>query len=300
MIYNYKEVDKRIQKILNVLSTLGLSFEMFSEKRIQIIDNNVTFAEKRNIGLITAIGNKVSLKLYGYRKRNTVKAKMKTNEVVFGPNVSLTDVGSKTRALFKALRTAEHNIFVESMIPTISTKYFVNEADITGIDYLTEYTINEAVSCREATYDEVYAAYRHAVEMEVDRYYPQYANNPARRKQMIDLWTNGALRAVWNKKFHAYTTDGTDLLFAITMPDDSTYVAMAYVPPEKRGQAASISVFKKLLDESPNGLSLHTNPSNRVVIGLAKHFGLQQYPSNNPNEVYYATQDGLDGANFMQ
>mgnify|MGYP003441787166 CR=1 FL=1 len=51
MIVNFKEVDKKIEKILNILVSKGFSYEIFSEKRFNIIDNNVNFAEKRNIGV---------------------------------------------------------------------------------------------------------------------------------------------------------------------------------------------------------------------------------------------------------
>lgn len=110
IVFNFAEVDKRIQKILNVVSILGFSFEIFSEKRINIIDNNVTFAEKRNVGVISKIGDKVSLKIYGYKKRTLLKNKMKVNEVIFKPNVSLTEVGAKTRALVKRYKDAEKSI----------------------------------------------------------------------------------------------------------------------------------------------------------------------------------------------
>lgn len=290
MIYNYTEVDNRIVKILDVLSKLGFSFEMFSEKRIIIIDNNVTFAEKRNIGVITSKGTEVSLKIYGYKNRGKLKSKMKNNEVVFKQNVTLSDVSARTRALIKKYRTAETSIFGESFNRSISTAYFVNPADITGLGYLNEYTINESSEIREATKEEAQAAYTATVENEIREYYGAYANNPRILNQIRQLGQQG-FNYAWSHKFHAYTTTGEDLLLATLQDDGSIYVAMAYVPENMRGRAISIKAFKRLLDESPNGLSLHTNRNNRVVCGLCRHFGLQEYPcqSGNPSDILFAT-----------
>ena len=46
MIINFQELDKRLEKVLNVIVSLGFSYEMFSNQKINIIDNNVSFAEK--------------------------------------------------------------------------------------------------------------------------------------------------------------------------------------------------------------------------------------------------------------
>ena len=45
MIINFQELDKRLEKVLNVIVSLGFSYEMFSNQKINIIDNNVSFAE---------------------------------------------------------------------------------------------------------------------------------------------------------------------------------------------------------------------------------------------------------------
>jgi len=102
MILNYQALDKKVEKILNVLFKLGFSFEIFSNQRINIIDNNVTFAEKRNIGVIVqkASGH-VSIRIYGHKKRVSFKRLFGKNEIVFSPNQSLADVGMMTRKLMK-------------------------------------------------------------------------------------------------------------------------------------------------------------------------------------------------------
>lgn len=102
MIVNFQEVDKKVEKILNVLFKLGFSCEIFSPKRINIIDNNVQFAEKRNIGVVTQYNDgKVSVRIYGYRNRQKLKKAMRSNEVVFSKNASLADVGANTRKLVR-------------------------------------------------------------------------------------------------------------------------------------------------------------------------------------------------------
>ncbi len=102
MIVNFQEVDKKVEKILDVLFKLGFSYEIFSPKRINIIDNNVQFAEKRNIGVITQYNDgKVSVRIYGYKNRQKLKQAMRSNEIVFSKNASLTDVGVNTRKLVR-------------------------------------------------------------------------------------------------------------------------------------------------------------------------------------------------------
>jgi 2-hydroxy-3-keto-5-methylthiopentenyl-1-phosphate phosphatase len=102
MILNYQELDKKVEKILNVLFRLGFSYEIFSNQRINIIDNNVTFAEKGNIGVIVqkSTGH-VSLRIYGHNKRVSFKRLFGKNEVIFKPGQSLADVGMITRKMLK-------------------------------------------------------------------------------------------------------------------------------------------------------------------------------------------------------
>lgn len=102
MIVNFEEVDKRIEKILDVLVQLGYSYEIFSPKRFNIIDNNVSFAEKRNIGVITQYNDgKIGVKIYGYKNRQKLKTLMRSNEVVFKASTTLTEIGSSVRKLFR-------------------------------------------------------------------------------------------------------------------------------------------------------------------------------------------------------
>ena len=102
MILNFQELDRRLEKILEVVTSMGFSYEIFSNQKINIIDNNVSFAEKRNIGVITLLGSgKLVVRVYGYRKRVTLKSRMGTNEITFTKNAKLPEVGSRTRALLK-------------------------------------------------------------------------------------------------------------------------------------------------------------------------------------------------------
>lgn len=102
MIINFQELDKRLEKVLEVIASMGFSYEMFSNQKINIIDNNVSFAEKRNIGVITLLNSgKLTVRVYGYRKRVTLKYRMKSNEIVFTKNAKLPEVSSRTRELLK-------------------------------------------------------------------------------------------------------------------------------------------------------------------------------------------------------
>lgn len=102
MILNFEELDRKVEKILNILAIKGFSYEIFSNQRINIIDNRVTCAEKRNVGVIVVKkSGQVTFRIYGYRKRVTFKAMFGKNEVIFKPNASLTDVGSVVRAMIK-------------------------------------------------------------------------------------------------------------------------------------------------------------------------------------------------------
>lgn len=102
MILNYQELDKKVEKILDVLFKLGYSYEIFSNQRINIIDNNVTFAEKRNIGVIVLQkSGHVSIRIYGHNKRITFKKLFGKNEIIFKPNQSLTEIGMIVRKLIK-------------------------------------------------------------------------------------------------------------------------------------------------------------------------------------------------------
>lgn len=286
------EIDKRIQKIMNILYSYNLSFEVFSNNRIIIIDNNVSYATKRNIGVIIKSGSNVSLKIYGYTKRNKLKAKMRTNEVIFKQNETLGTVALKTHQLFKKYKDAENSLCYEEALHSISTNYFINEKAINKIGMLNE---SESVNIREASYEETAQAYRLAVEAEVDRFYPEYASEPETREKAIQAWLL-AFNNFWRHKVHAYTTEGDDVILVIRLHDGSNYIALAYTPPSKRGRTVTLNIFKRVIQESPQGLSLHTNKNNRVVIGIAKHYGLKEYPCNWSADCYLATKDGLAGA----
>ena len=111
MIINFQELDKRLEKVLNVIVSLGFSYEIFSNQKINIIDNNVSFAEKRNIGVITLLNSgKLIVRVYGYQKRVTLKYRMRTNEIVFNANAKLSEVGARTRELLKEYITVNKSL----------------------------------------------------------------------------------------------------------------------------------------------------------------------------------------------
>lgn len=111
MIINFQELDKRLEKILNVLVSLGFSYEIFTNQKINIIDNNVSFAEKRNIGVITLLSSgKLTVRVYGYRKRVTLKYRMRSNEITFTKNAKLSEVGARTRELLKKYVTVNKTL----------------------------------------------------------------------------------------------------------------------------------------------------------------------------------------------
>lgn len=102
MIVNFEEVDKKIERILNILTSLGYSYEIFSAKRYNIIDNNVSFAEKRNVGCLTMNNNGIiSLRMYGYDKRVTLKREMHGNEVIFKQNTPMSEINASIRKLVR-------------------------------------------------------------------------------------------------------------------------------------------------------------------------------------------------------
>ncbi len=105
----------------------------------------------------------------------------------------------------------------------------------------------------------------------------------------VDMYTRH-----WKHALHTYTIDGKQC-FMLEKPrrttDGRNYLSLAYVNPEARGTGIAARLLKRCMDDSPNGLVLHTQRSNGAMIGLAKKlgFGVEQYGYNvvctyNPND----------------
>jgi len=105
----------------------------------------------------------------------------------------------------------------------------------------------------------------------------------------VDMYTKH-----WKHAIHTYTIDGKQC-FMLEKPRQTTdgrnYLSLAYVNPEARGTGIAARLLKRCMDDSPNGLALHTQRSNVAMIGLAKKLGfdVEQYGYNvvctyNPND----------------
>ena len=96
----------------------------------------------------------------------------------------------------------------------------------------------------------------------------------------VDMYTRH-----WKHALHTYTIDGNQC-FMLEKPrrttDGRNYLSLAYVNPEARGTGIAARLLKRCMDDSPNGLALHTQRSNVAMIGLAKKLGfvVEQYGYN--------------------
>lgn len=162
----------------------------------------------------------------------------------------------------------------------------LRESLVTGYTAILESSLAD-MPIRECTRDEMARAVALAChdvfkdglndENEIVNTYPGY----------IDMYTEH-----WKRALHTYTIDGKQC-FMLEKPrqwtdgseiqrDKQNYLALAYVNPEARGTGIAARLLKRCMDDSPNGLALHTQRSNVAMIGLAKKFGfdVEQYGYN--------------------
>lgn len=53
--------------------------------------------------------------------------------------------------------------------------------------------------------------------------------------------------------------------------------------------------MKKAIQDSPNGISLHTAVGNDGAYRLCSRLGFKEYPSVDPDERFMATRPGIGG-----
>lgn len=155
---------------------------------------------------------------------------------------------------------------------------------------------SESYGIREATKDEYDRCYLAVVENEVNLEYPEPC--PERdefRQECLD-----DAEHTWDIHLHAYTVDGTQLLVTVQNQDGSSYVYLVYVDENDRGKGYGTALLKKAIEDSPNGLSLHTNKHNVKAQALYKRLGFEEYPSVDDREIFMANRPGIGGNEWWE
>jgi len=156
--------------------------------------------------------------------------------------------------------------------------------------------VEDEVVIREATYEEYIAAFKKVAANEVEQF---YTNATPEQRHILEQQIIASADIIWDRLLHKYTITGEEILATLPNQDGSTYISMAYVPPMNRGNWGSIKAFKKCIEDSPNGVSLHTNRNNKRVINLVKYFGFTEYPSAHQNELFFANKPGIGGNEWV-
>lgn len=156
--------------------------------------------------------------------------------------------------------------------------------------------IRESISVHEATRSEYEYAFKKVIQNEIDMYYKDKTAEEQERAYNDFL---DDIDEVWDKKVHAYTTDGTDSFVLTPNKDGSNYIYLMYIDPEKRNGIAALAMFKQALQDSPNGLSFHTNKGNKLA-KAAIRFGFKEYPSSHSNEIFMSNKEGIDGNEWWE
>jgi len=99
----------------------------------------------------------------------------------------------------------------------------------------------------------------------------------------------------WNSRIHAYTIDGTQGLVTTRNKDGSSYIYLVYVPEEQRGQGIGSALVSRAVQDSPQGISLHTAKENTGAYNLYRRLGFREYPSVDPDERFMATKPNIGG-----
>lgn len=115
MIKNFKELDKKIEKIVKIFEKQGFNCRFFSNTNIKIVDNSMANTTSTGeVGSITMTKDgKITIKLTGSEKKQKIKSIMHKTERVFGPNKLLLEIGAETRILIKNYKDAIKKIAKE-------------------------------------------------------------------------------------------------------------------------------------------------------------------------------------------
>lgn len=143
---------------------------------------------------------------------------------------------------------------------------------------------------REMTYDEFIDIYRKVVDNEAECYH----GDPEERMKFLDECMEDA-QHTWDRRIHAYTIDGRQGLVTVMNKDGTTYIYLVYVPDNERGAGIGSMLIRQAIQDSPQGISLHTAKDNEGAYRLYTRLGFNEYPSVDPGERFMATKPGIGG-----
>lgn len=115
MTKNFKELDKKIEKIVGIFEKQGFGCRFFSNTNIKIVDNSMQDTTSTGeVGSITMTKEgKITVKLTGKENKQKIKSIMHKTECVFGPNKLALEIGAETRILIKNYKDAIKKIAKE-------------------------------------------------------------------------------------------------------------------------------------------------------------------------------------------
>lgn len=108
MTRDFKEIDPKLNKILDILTKAGFKYSFYNDSKIKIVDNSMTSTnETGEIGSITVSkGGEVTFTLTGSKNKGKIKSLMKANKRVYKAGKPLLEVGAETRILIKKYKDA--------------------------------------------------------------------------------------------------------------------------------------------------------------------------------------------------
>jgi len=143
---------------------------------------------------------------------------------------------------------------------------------------------------REMTYGEFMAIYRKVTENEAECYH----DNPEESDKFLAECLDNA-QHTWDRRIHAYTIDGRQGLVTVTNKDGTAYIYLVYVPEDERSTGTGSLLIRQAIQDSPQGISLHTAKDNDGAYRLYSRLGFKEYPSVDPGERFMATKPGIGG-----
>lgn len=108
MTRDFKEIDPKLNKILDILTKTGFKYSFYSDSNIKIVDNSMTCTDETGeIGSITVSkGGEVTFTLTGSKNKGKIKTLMKANKRIFKAGQALLEVGAESRILIKKYKDA--------------------------------------------------------------------------------------------------------------------------------------------------------------------------------------------------
>lgn len=190
------------------------------------------------------------------------------------------------------LNIALDNKLANMKIANILTGIPIELANTIGTAYRVCLESQEPVTSglREMTYDEFMDIYRKVTENEAECYH----GDPEERMKFLDECMEDA-QHTWDRRIHAYTIDGRQGLVTVTNKDGTAYIYLVYVPEGERGTGTGSLLIRQAIQDSPQGISLHTAKDNDEAYRLYSRLGFKEYPSVDPGERFMATKPGIGG-----